>query len=66
MKNLATRKIGVNMDNFLISIEYDSVANSYIACFADGETISLNSTNYQDAVLEADMLDIGNFEKGYN
>ncbi len=54
------------MDNFLISIEYDSTANSYVACFSDGETISLNATNYQDAVLEADMLDIGNFEKGYN
>lgn len=65
-KNLVKKKIGVNMDNFLISIEYDSVANSYMACYADGETISLNSTNYQDAVLEADMLDIGNYEKGYN
>jgi hypothetical protein len=54
------------MDNFLISIEYDSSANSYMACFADGETVSLNSTNYQDAVLEADMLDMSNYEKGYN
>ncbi len=65
-KNLVTRKIGVNMDNFLISIEYDSSANSYVACFSDGETISLNATNYQDAVLEADMLDMSNYEKGYN
>lgn len=65
-KNLVTRKIGVNMDNFLISIEYDSSANSYMACFADGETVSLNSTNYQDAVLEADMLDMNSYEKGYN
>jgi len=65
-KNLVTRKIGVNMNNFLISIEYDSTANSYVACFSDGETISLNATNYQDAVLEADMIDIGNYEKGYN
>ena len=66
MKNSVIKKIGVNMNNFLISIEYDSAANSYMACFSDGETISLNATNYQDAVLEADMLDIGNYEKGYN
>jgi hypothetical protein len=66
MKNSVIKKIGVNMNNFLISIEYDSAANSYFACFADGEMIMLDSANYQDAVLEADMLDIGNYEKGYN
>ena len=54
------------MDNFLISIEYDSVSGAYTACFADGQTILLSATTYQDAVLEADMLDVNNYELGYN
>lgn len=54
------------MDNFLIGIEYDSISNAYTACFADGQTILLAANTYQDAVLEADMLDVNNYELGYN
>jgi len=28
--------------------------------------IQLGANNYQDAVLEADMLDVQNYERGYN
>lgn len=48
------------MDNFLIGIEYDSSSGAYMACFANGLTIGLNATTYQDAVLEADQLELEN------
>lgn len=54
------------MDNFLIAIEHDEISGSYMACFADGQNILLGATNYHDAVLEADQLDVGNYELGYN
>ena len=53
------------MANFLISIERDESSGSYIACFLHGQTIVLNATTYQDAVLEVDMLE-PDFEVGYN
>ena len=45
------------MDNFLTGIEYDPVYGSYMACYADGTVIQLAATSYQDAVLEADMIE---------
>jgi len=53
------------MANFLISVERDESSGGYVACFLHGQTIVLNATNYQDAVLEADLLD-PDFEVGYN
>jgi hypothetical protein len=50
------------MDNFIIDIKFDEVYNSYLAHFANGETIVLDATNYQDAVCEADMLDMIEFK----
>lgn len=52
--------------NFLLGVEYDSVSECYVACYSEGEVIQLGANNYQDAILEADMLDIENYEKGYN
>ena len=54
------------MSNFLIEIKYDSLGGAYAAHYLDGQTIVLDATNYQDAVLEADMLEVGNYELGYN
>ena len=54
------------MSNFLISVEYDPVTGGYMACFAEGQTIMLNATDYHDAVLEADMLEPEDYEVGYN
>jgi hypothetical protein len=50
--------------NFLIGIEYEPVSGSYMACFADGQNILLGATTYQDAVLEADMIDLDLYELG--
>jgi hypothetical protein len=50
------------MDNFLISIEYDEVMGSYVACYANGQNIVLGATNYHDAVLEADQLEVTEYE----
>jgi hypothetical protein len=44
------------MDNFLIGIEYEPVAGSYMACYADGQNILLGANTYHDAVLEADLI----------
>jgi hypothetical protein len=52
--------------NFLLGVEYDVVSQCYVACFSEGEVIQLGANNYQDAVLEADMLDVQNYERGYN
>lgn len=56
------------MSNFLIGIEYDSINGEYTACFLDGTTVALAASTYQDAVLEADLLnnEFDNFELGYN
>ena len=45
------------MGNFLTGIEYDTVYGSYLACYADGTVIQLGATTYEDAVLEADMVE---------
>jgi hypothetical protein len=54
------------MSNFLVSVEQDPSSGGYMACFAEGQVIVLNATNYQDAVMEADMLEPENYEVGYN
>jgi hypothetical protein len=50
--------------NFLIGIDYDPVSGAYMACFADGQNILLGATSYEDAVLEADMIDLDLYELG--
>ena len=47
----------IKVEDFLIGIEYDG--SSYIANFLSGKSIELNAVSYQDAVLEADTLVIG-------
>ena len=56
------------MNNFLIGIEHDAANGSYTACFVDGTSVSLAANNYQDAVLEADLLsnEIDYYELGYD
>lgn len=54
------------MANFLISVEHDLISGGYMACFAEGQVILLNATNYHDAVLEADMIEPHEYEVGYN
>jgi hypothetical protein len=54
------------MSNFLISIDYDPISGGYMASYFNGQTVMLGATTYQDAVLEADMLEPENFEVGYN
>jgi hypothetical protein len=54
------------MSNFLISIDYDPVSSGYVASYFNGQTITLSASTYQDAVLEADMLEPENYELGYN
>jgi len=54
------------MTNFLINVEQDSATGNYMACFAEGQVILLNATNYHDAVLEADMLEPEDHLVGYN
>ena len=50
------------MDNFIIDISFDEDYNSYIATFADGDVVVLDSSNYHDAVLEADNLNLMEFQ----
>jgi hypothetical protein len=54
------------MSNFLISIDHDPVSGGYVASYFNGQTITLAASTYQDAVLEADMLELENYELGYN
>ncbi len=51
-----------NVDNFLLEIEYDPVYNSYLACYANGVVVQLGASTYQDAILEADHLDVAEYE----
>lgn len=46
------------MENFVIGIDYDRMSASYRASLADGQQIELDANNYEDAVLEADVLDL--------
>jgi len=48
------------VEDFLINVEYDGF--SYVANFLSGKTIELNATTYQDAVLEADTLNIEEYK----
>ena len=50
------------MDDFLIDVQYDANSNYYVANYFSGKTIQLGATNYQDAVLEADSIQIGEYE----
>jgi hypothetical protein len=50
--------IGYIMNNFLIEIVYDSIHNAYMACYSSGQNIILDATTYQDAVMEADLIDL--------
>jgi hypothetical protein len=52
--------------DFLLGVGYDSVSHCYVACFSEGGVIQLGANTYEDAVLEADMLNVENYEKGYN
>jgi hypothetical protein len=54
------------MSNFLIGIDYDPVSGGYMASYFDGQTIMLSASTYQDAVLEADMLEPEDHAVGYN
>lgn len=45
------------MKNFLINVEYDDAFHSWQACYADGLTIQLAADTFEDAVLEADMIE---------
>ena len=54
------------MENFLISVEHDSVSGAYMANFYQGQCILLGATSYHDAVVEADMLEPEEYEVGYN
>jgi hypothetical protein len=54
------------MSNFLISIDYDPSTSGYMASFFEGQVIQLQANTYQDAVLEADMLEPEEYEVGYN
>jgi hypothetical protein len=46
----------IYVDNFLIEVDYDPVSGSYMACYANGQNILLGGNTYQDAVLEADLI----------
>ena len=50
------------MDNFLVDIEYDSVYNTYMACYSNGIVIQLAAGTYHDAVLEADSIEPYEYE----
>jgi hypothetical protein len=48
-------------DNFIISIDHDTDSGYFTACFANGESVKLHADDYQDAVMEADLLDATEF-----
>jgi len=52
----------LNVDNFLVDIEYDPVYNSYLACYSNGVVIQLGASTYHDAVLEADSIEPWDYE----
>ena len=45
------------MDNFCIGIEQDKASGAFQANFLNGQTVSLDASNYEDVVLEADLID---------
>ncbi len=46
------------MENFLVDIAYDPVYNCYMACYSNDVVIQLGASTYEDAVLEADMIEV--------
>jgi hypothetical protein len=46
------------VSDFLIDIEYDPIGNSYNAVYSSGKVIQLGASTYQDAVLEADSINV--------
>jgi hypothetical protein len=46
------------VSDFLIEIEYNPVSNSYNAVYSNGKVIELGASTYQDAVLEANLINI--------
>ncbi len=46
------------MSDFLIEIEYNPVSNNYSAIYSNGKVIELGASTYQDAVLEANLINI--------
>lgn len=52
----------LDVDNFLVDIEYDPVYNSYLACYSNGVVIQLGASTYHDAVLEADSIEPYDYE----
>lgn len=48
----------MRVENFLIDVQADQLSGTFQAVFADGLTVELDSNNYQDAVLEADLLQV--------
>ena len=45
------------MNDFLIGVEYDAASNTYVACYSNCVNIPLAATSYEDAILEADMIE---------
>ena len=45
------------MENFLVSIEQDATTGIYVASFLNGDDYILEASTYQDAVLEADLIE---------
>jgi hypothetical protein len=50
------------MSDFLIDVTYDTRLDSWIASYSNGSDIALYANSYQDAVLEADLLDATEFQ----
>jgi hypothetical protein len=48
-------------DTFLISVD-KTLNGEYVAMYSSGLSIPLGSTNYHDAVLEADLLPLSEYE----
>ncbi len=46
------------VSDFLIEIEYNPVSNNYSAIYSNGKVIELGASTYQDAVLEANLINI--------
>jgi hypothetical protein len=45
------------MNDFLIGIEYDAATRTFVACYSNCINIPLAASTYEDAVLEADMIE---------
>lgn len=50
------------MMNFFTGVEYDPISGSFMACYAEGQVIQLGAASYEDAVLEADMIEPDEYE----